>query len=326
VRCPPFAVVSLGFLFAAAVPLVAFGRDRGPLRPAESDVDVDDAPAAGGAGDPFDDAKDCARDGAWDDDDDDADDADDDGPTATGDGVDGDEGATLAHADAGRHRPRGGCTRNMVRAGEYCIDRFEAPNRRGARPLVMQTANEANAWCSAHKKRLCTEDEWIAACEGEERRPYPYGAEHVDGRCTDDKPWRTVDEALLAKWPAPEAKLHAKELYQATPSGSKRRCVSSVGVRDMTGNVEEWVVRTRDHANDWPYILIGCYWSGCYGGGKPTCHSTNNAHGPDFRFYETGFRCCRDVAADGRERGEPSRAPDKQIEQANRDAKKSPGE
>jgi len=322
VRRPSFAVLSLGVLFAAAAPLVAFGRDRGPLRPAESDVDANDSPAAGGADDPFDDAnanvrddaRDDVRDDAWEYDDEDA--ADDD-PAATRDGVEGDEGDPLAHADAGRNRPKAGCARNMVRAGEYCIDRFEAPNRRGARPLVMQTANDANAWCSAHKKRLCTEDEWIAACEGEERRPYPYGAEHVDGRCTDDKPWRAVDEALLAKWPAPEAKMHAKELYQATASGSKRRCVSSVGVRDMTGNVEEWVVRTRDHANDWPYILIGCYWSGCYGGGKPTCHSTNNAHGPDFRFYETGFRCCRDVAAEEHERGQ---------RQANRDAKKRPDE
>jgi formylglycine-generating enzyme required for sulfatase activity len=202
-----------------------------------------------------------------------------------------------AHGDAGkRKRPRGGCPRSMVRARNYCIDRYEAPNRRGAKPLVMQSANDAVAWCSAHHKRLCTEDEWVAACEGDERRPYPYGATHVEGRCTDDQPWRQVDESSLAKWPSPEAKEHARTLYQATPSGSKRKCVSEAGVRDLTGNVEEWVVRTRDHERERPYVLAGCYWSGCYGGAKPTCRSTNDAHGPDFRFYETGFRCCRDVA------------------------------
>ena len=65
----------------------------------------------------------------------------------------------------------------------------------------------------------------------------------------------------------------------------------------MTGNVEEWVVRTREHPTDWPYLLVGCYWSGCYGGDKPTCRSTNSAHGPEFRFYETGFRCCRDAGS-----------------------------
>ena len=207
-----------------------------------------------------------------------------------------DEAPLVDAPDAGKHKPRGGCPGSMVRAGNFCIDRYEAPNRRGAHPLVMQSANDANEWCADHHKRLCTEDEWIAACQGDEHRTYPYGNEHVDGRCNDDRTWEKVDEALLAKWPSPEAKAHAKELYQATPSGAKRQCKSEAGARDMTGNVEEWVVRTREHANSFPYILIGCYWSGCYGGNKPTCHSTNNAHGPEFRFYETGFRCCRDAA------------------------------
>jgi hypothetical protein len=291
VRRPPFALVSLGFLLSAAVPLVAFGRDRGPLT-APDDVGGAASPSGEFAEDTSGDAPDPA------DDDDGEDDGDDDDATSSFAATRGDD--ALAHGDAGHHRVTAGCSRNMVRAGDFCIDRYEAPNRRSARPLVMQSANDANAWCSLHKKRMCTEDEWIEACEGEEHRAYPYGGEHVDGRCNDDKPWRAVDEPTLAKWPAPEAKMHAKELYQATPSGSKRKCASSVGVRDMTGNVEEWVVRTRDHANDWPTILIGCYWSGCYGGGKPTCHSTNNAHGPDFRFYETGFRCCKDAKRDAK--------------------------
>jgi formylglycine-generating enzyme required for sulfatase activity len=198
-------------------------------------------------------------------------------------------------ASAKPHRKKGGCPAGMVRVRNFCVDKYEAPNRRGAKPLVMQSANDAAAWCESHRKRLCTEDEWIGACEGEEKRPYPYGKERVDGRCNDEKPWKQVDEETLAKWPAPAAQKHAKSLYQAAPSGRKTKCVSKDGVYDMTGNVEEWVVRTRDHANDWPYILAGCYWAGCYGGGKPTCHSTNNAHGPEFRFYETGFRCCKDA-------------------------------
>jgi formylglycine-generating enzyme required for sulfatase activity len=200
-------------------------------------------------------------------------------------------------ADAKRpHARSAGCPRNMVRVGAFCVDRYEAPNRRGAKPLVMQSANEADAWCAAHHKRLCTEDEWSTACEGDDHRAYPYGDTYVYGQCNDGKAWEKVDEATLAKWPAPEAQAHAKELYQASRSGADRKCVSGHGVHDMTGNVEEWVVRTREHPNDWPYILAGCYWSGCYGGGKPTCHSTNSAHGPAFRFYETGFRCCKDVS------------------------------
>lgn len=184
----------------------------------------------------------------------------------------------------------------MARVKDFCVDRYEAPNRKGAKPLAMQSADGAQAYCKAHRKRLCNEDEWRQACEGDEHHAYPYGNTHVDERCNDDKPWKQVDEALLAKWPAPEAQAHAKELYQGAPSGSRRDCVSDDGVYDMTGNLEEWVVRTREHPNDWPYILAGCYWSGCYGGNKPTCHSTNSAHGPSFRFYETGFRCCKDAS------------------------------
>jgi formylglycine-generating enzyme required for sulfatase activity len=202
-------------------------------------------------------------------------------------------GATDARAKVRRRHT--GCPSNMMRVGDFCVDRFEAPNRKGAKPLAMQSANEAAAWCETRHKRLCTEEEWQSACEGDRHSPYPYGADYVDERCNDDKPWRQVDEATLAKWPAPEAQAHAKDLYQGTPSGSRRHCVSQDGVFDMTGNLEEWVVRTREHPNDWPFILAGCYWSGCYGGGKPTCHSTNSAHGPEFRFYETGFRCCKDA-------------------------------
>jgi len=209
-----------------------------------------------------------------------------------------DEAPELADADAGRRPPKQtGCPNGMARVRDFCVDRFEAPNRKGEEPLVMQSAVDAEAWCSARQKRLCTEDEWMDACEGEARRAYPYGDTHVDGRCNDDQEWRKVDEAKLAKWPSPEAKAHVKELYQALPSGTKQRCETPGGVYDLTGNVEEWVVRTREHANSWPYVLIGCYWAGCYGGNKPTCHSTNNAHGPEFRFYETGFRCCRDAQA-----------------------------
>src|SRR5258708_38261390 len=132
-------------------------------------------------------------------------------------------------------RPRTGCPANMSRVGDMtCMDRFEAPNVRGGKPLVMQSATDAQAWCERRHKRLCTEDEWIAACEANDHRSYPYGTAHEESRCNDDKPWKAVDENVLARWPAEDAQEHNKTLYQAVPSGSNHGCVSTNGVYDLT--------------------------------------------------------------------------------------------
>lgn len=192
-------------------------------------------------------------------------------------------------------QPEGPCPRDMVEVDAYCIDRFEAPNEEGALPLVMESAVSAHAWCDARGKRLCTEHEWDTACQGPEGFVYPYGNTHEAERCNDNKTWRAPDERALNTWPSEEASAEVEALYQAEPSGSRPGCVSAFGVHDMTGNVEEWVVRTKYHVNEYPHVLKGCYWSGCFGGAKPRCGSTNPAHADGFRFYETSFRCCRDV-------------------------------
>jgi formylglycine-generating enzyme required for sulfatase activity len=177
----------------------------------------------------------------------------------------------------------------------FCIDRYEAPNIAGAKPLVMQSAVSAEAWCAEHDKRLCTEDEWVVACQGAEASAYPYGDAWKSGACNDEKTWIAPDEATLNTWPSDAARAEVDALYQAVPSGSMPGCASGYRVYDLTGNVEEWVVRTRYHVNEYPHVLKGCYWSGCFGGSKPRCESTNPAHADGFRFYETGFRCCRDA-------------------------------
>lgn len=188
----------------------------------------------------------------------------------------------------------GACPADMATVGPFCMDRYEAPNQAGQDPLVMESAVTAAAWCAARGKRLCTEDEWDTACEGPQKTTYPYGDTHVASRCNDDKIWKVVDEAALNTWPSAAAQAEEKKLWQGAPSGSYPECVSSFGVFDLTGNIEEWVVRSQPHVNDYPHVLKGCYWAGCYGGAKPRCGSTNPAHADGFLFYETGFRCCKD--------------------------------
>lgn len=180
----------------------------------------------------------------------------------------------------------------MVLVGDFCMDRYEAPNLLGALPLAMQTAQDGEAWCEARGRRLCMEAEWLRACEGEAKSAYPYGDVYEAGRCNDDKTWISPDWGALASWPSETAKAEASQLYQADPSGERAGCVSAEGVHDLTGNVAEWVLRSFPTQNNYDHVLKGCYWSKCYGGSNPSCAFVNGAHPGAFRTYEAGFRCC----------------------------------
>lgn len=186
-----------------------------------------------------------------------------------------------------------GCLDDMVPIGGYCIDRYEAPNVKGELPLALVTAYDGEAWCTERGKRLCTQNEWVRACEGPHGRSYPYGNEHRDDVCNDDKGWILVHWKALAKWPRDPALDEATRLFQADMSGARAECVSEEGVADLTGNVAEWVRRSTPSSRPgYDHVLKGCYWAGCYKEPHPSCAFTNAAHPGTFRTYEAGFRCC----------------------------------
>ncbi len=196
-----------------------------------------------------------------------------------------------------------------------CMDRYEAPNVKGLLPLVMYTFNNAAAWCKARGKRLCFDDEWSAACASPTGlNKYPYGSTHKPGVCNDNKLWKVYSQTKLNGWPssASSTKIasltqllaaakaasstgkvaadHIQSLYQGTAAGAKPGCVGPAGVFDLVGNVEEWT-RRRDGGSGAQFhgALKGRYWA------EPrTCQSAVKAHGDGFRFYEIGFRCCKD--------------------------------
>lgn len=196
----------------------------------------------------------------------------------------------------------------MVDVQHACIDRYEAPNEKGASPLVMRTADEAVAWCSEHGKRLCKEDEWLRACQGPEGQPYPYGASYQEHACNHDAKYRIPRWGVLSKWPAEVAVAETERLNQAEASGTRATCGSAEGVFDLTGNVAEWVLKQHPHPEackkadeqKHDYVVQGCSWVKCYRlPHEPACNYVNCAHAAGFRSYEIGFRCCKDRDDDG---------------------------
>ena len=206
--------------------------------------------------------------------------------------------------------PEPPCPADMVLVTGFCMDRHEAPNTPGLPPLVMMSLLDAMAWCEARGKRVCFDDEWTQACAGDEALAYPYGPDHRPGVCNDDKIWRSYDQAALNGWPSsasgpavdsfshqievarqtsPRGANHVESLYQGTAAGQTPGCAGPHEVFDLVGNAEEWTVRRDGGAANFHGALKGRYWAE-----SRTCQSTVTTHGDSFRFYEIGFRCCRD--------------------------------
>lgn len=191
--------------------------------------------------------------------------------------------------------PEAPCPEDMVDIGRACIDRFEAPNEVGKKPLRMQSALDGEAHCRERGKRLCDEDEWVRACEGSKSRPFPYGAKYEAARCNDDGKFIAPSWKTLAKWPSEPAKKEVERLDQSEPSGARSGCVSEEGVFDLTGNVGEWVLRTRENETNHGHVVKGCFWGRCFRPPHtPSCEYVNFAHPSGWRSYELGFRCCKE--------------------------------
>ena len=195
-----------------------------------------------------------------------------------------------------------GCPPGSIRIGSFCIDKFEYPNIQGMGPLSGVRAIEGQRKCETIGRRLCTETEWQSACKGSSNFTYPYGNTYNKKACNDGMDgshkyrgpdWRKLNDDDEKVW-RPEV----LRLYQAEPSGGRNLCVTPDGVADLTGNVAEWVVGTKDQGVD-GFVLLGCGWPGCINKKGARCDFVNGKHPGGvskgkFRTYEAGFRCCAD--------------------------------
>jgi formylglycine-generating enzyme len=168
----------------------------------------------------------------------------------------------------------------------FCMDRYEWPNQRDSKPAVMVSWYDMKKNCEAEGKRLCEDNEWTMACEGNEMLPYPYGLSRDAHACNIDHPQMSWFDASKN----PMTTKLAERLNQSVPSGTMPGCVSPYGVFDMTGNVDEWVANSSGH----PYVssLKGGHW---VLGARNRCRPATLAHGPSTVYYEIGGRCCKDI-------------------------------
>ena len=209
-----------------------------------------------------------------------------------------------------------GCPPGMVRAGLYCIDQFEAalvevfddgtttswspyhnPGERRVRAVSLADAvpqgyisgRQAGRACAEAGKRLCTDEEWLLACRGDEDRTYPYGADRQPGVCNDARAVHPAVE-LFPNDPNPFARIQDACINQLPDSlartGAHPACVTPEGIYDLMGNLHEWT------ADPDGTFRGGFYVDTVVNG--PGCLYRTTAHNVDHWDYSTGFRCCAD--------------------------------
>ncbi|HVW28762.1 MAG TPA: SUMF1/EgtB/PvdO family nonheme iron enzyme [Polyangiaceae bacterium] len=166
-----------------------------------------------------------------------------------------------------------------------------------SRPAVVPQAYVAfpiaKRACENAGKRLCTRDEWVAACKGEKQTKFPYGETFERNKCNI---WGYVHPGVALHQGAsfghrdPRLNLVAlgggrEPLLRRT--GATPTCRSVWGndaIYDMVGNVDEWVEGEK------PEFDGGFYARSTSNG----CEARVTNHAPMYYDYSLGARCCKD--------------------------------
>jgi len=166
------------------------------------------------------------------------------------------------------------CLSQQRKFMRVCVDRDEFVAKGETLPANHQSFTHAERTCKGLGKRVCMESEWNFACEGEEMRPYPYGFKRDPTACN-------ADHTDIV---APDGSL--KDLR--VPGNAYPRCTSPFGVRNLSGNLEEFVAM--DGSTPVRPAMKGAYWQPS----RNFCRAAQTAHDRYYNGTETGFRCCAD--------------------------------
>jgi hypothetical protein len=181
------------------------------------------------------------------------------------------------------------------RRQRFCIDEYEYPNKAGAHPPVMVSWFDGEAACEAEGKRLCRESEWVSACEGPEKLPFPYGKSRDSAQCNLDNRYVKPHLDLVYSTNPAVQDQELLNLDQSVASGEKAGCVSGFGVHDLTGNVDEWVTADEDthKTSAWAGLK-----GGAWGHVRNACRPMTTSHPPQFTYYFISFRCCGEASGE----------------------------
>jgi formylglycine-generating enzyme required for sulfatase activity len=169
--------------------------------------------------------------------------------------------------------------------------RVRAVARSGEVPQGYISEIEASAACKASGKRLCAENEWVAACRGGRKTRFPYGEARKRGYCNDDGKSPLVRlHGSLGVGAFRDDPMNDPRLNQLPDTlaraGEFERCTNEYGVFDMVGNLHEWV-------DDPAGTFRGGYYLDTRRNGDG-CDYRTTAHDVAYEDYSTGFRCCAD--------------------------------
>lgn len=166
----------------------------------------------------------------------------------------------------------------------------KAVARRGVTPNGYISGVVAERACKNSGKRLCTEEEWVTACRGEQDRQFPYGDEYRHRTCnvnTGNHPAAILHGHASKGHLDPRLNQFAhqgRSLLHET--GENPECASRWGedaIYDMVGNLDEWI-------EDEEGVFLGGFYAR---NTKDGCLSRISAHPRAYFDYSLGIRCCK---------------------------------
>ncbi len=172
-------------------------------------------------------------------------------------------------------------------AMRFCIDQYEYTAPGETLPQNFASYQIASRTCQKLGKRVCGENEWTFACEGEEMRPYAYGFSR--------KPVCNYDKSDL--YEMNKKKQVLKDLR--APNGAHPECKSPFGVYDMAGNMDEPTRIEHPVQPGFHNALKGGWWMAA----RNRCRPSTTAHDDYYKDIQIGVRCCADAPESA---GEPS--------------------